>query len=126
MIISGHVPGYNAECPEYVTEMLEFFQNHNGVWLAGSDEIIKYYKARENITLSRIKKQGEKFLIEINNNLPGHFSTDITLLQNVNSKINKIQFTVDKENDIDVKFKFIGKNTIMYDIPSDTKSILIS
>jgi hypothetical protein len=126
MQISGHVPEYGIECPGYITETLRFFDKYNDVWFADADEIIRYYKARENMTLSRVKKQGNKFLIEIKNKLPKHLSTEITLIQHTDIKINKMQFTIDNKNYFDLKYTLIGKNTIIYDVPSDAKSILIS
>ena len=106
--------------------MFEFLKKYDDVWFADADEIIRYYKARENITIGRVKKQGEDFLIELKNELPQYLHAEITLIQYINKKINKIQFTIDGKNYMNVEFKLIGKNVIMYNIPSNAKHILIS
>ena len=125
MLISGHVPE-QIKCPNYATEMFEFLQKHKDVWFAGSDDIIKYYKAREGISISRAKKQGRKFMMELENKLPHYFSTEITLIQHIRKKINKIQFTLDNKKFVDAVYTFIGKNVVMYDVPSDAKRVVIS
>jgi len=125
MLISGHVPEYNTDCPKYVTELFDFLKKQDDVWFAGADNIIKYYKARENTTISRAKKQGNKFLLEIASNLPSYVSTEITLIQHVNKKIGKIQFSTGNKKFVDVKYNFIGRNVIMYNVPSDAKYLLI-
>ncbi len=126
MLISGHVPEYGVECPQYVSEMFKFFEKHDDVWFADSDEIIKYYKARESMFVGRPEKHGSAFLMEIENQLPKFFSTEVTLIQNISKKINKIEFTLDKKNYIDVPYRLIGKKTVMYNVPSDANGILIS
>jgi len=126
MLISGHVPEYGAECPGYITDMFDFFQKYDDVWFAGADDIIKYYKARENLIIGRTEKQGKKFVLEIKNNLPSYFSTEVTLIQHVNKKIGKIQFATGNKEFLDVPYKYIGKNVIMYNVPSDARYVLIS
>jgi len=126
MLISGHVPDYNNECPKYATELFGFLQKNDDVWFASSDDIIKYYKARENIKISGIKRKGKDFFMEISNNLPSYFSTEITLMQHINKKINKIQFTSDNKKFVDVMHTLIGKNVVMYGIPSTAKRVVIS
>ena len=126
MLISGHAPEYDAECPGYVTKMFRFFEKHNDVWFAGADDIIKYYKARENIIINSPRKKGKNFVLEIGNKLPQYFSTEITLIQRINKKIKKMQFTLDGKNYSDVNYEFIGKNLVMYNLPSSAKQVLIS
>lgn len=126
MLISGHIPEHNIDCPKYVTMLFDFLEKHDDVWFAGADDIIKYYKARENTTIGIVRKQGKRFLIEISNNLSSYFSTEITLIQHINKKINKIQFSLDKKKFVDVRYKFIGKNIIMYNIPSNARYVVIS
>ena len=106
--------------------MFNFFQKYSDVWFASADDIIKYYKARETLAISRVKKQGSRFSIELENNLPNYFYTDITLMQHIRKKINKMQFTTDNKNYADVQYKPIGKNLIMYGIPSNAKRVVIS
>jgi len=125
MLVSGHVPEYNIDCQRYIIELFDFLKKHDDVWFAESDDIIKYYKARENLTIGRVKREGKSFLIEITNRLPPYFSTDITLIQHIKKKINKIQFSLDKKKFVNVKYKFIGKNVVMYNLPSDAKRIVI-
>lgn len=126
MIIAGHVPEYGKECPKFITGMFNFFQKHNDVWFADADEIIRYYKARENTIVGRAKKHKKGFLIKLNNKLPQYLSTDITLIQHINKKISRMQFTADKKDYADIKYRIISKNTIIYNVPSNTKYILIS
>ena len=126
MIISSHVPEYDKECPKFVTGMFNLFQRYKDAWFAGADDIIKYYKARETLAIGRIKKQGKNFVLELENNLPHYFSTDITLMQHIRKKINKMQFTTDNKNYKDILYKPIRKNLIMYDIPSNAKRVVIS
>ncbi|MBI2101506.1 hypothetical protein HYT53_02745 [Candidatus Woesearchaeota archaeon] len=125
MLISGHVPDYNAECPQYVRDMFSFFEKHSDIWFAGADDIIKYYKCRENMTIGRVKKQGKEFIIEFINNLSPDFFTEITLIHNINKKIRKIQFTLDEKDYHDVEFKPVGRNIFMYNVPSNAKHIRI-
>lgn len=126
MIISGHAPEYGEECPPYVTQMFGFFEKHKDIWFAGADDIIKYYFARENIIVGSVKKQGKKFMLELKNKLPRHFLTEITLIQHANKKIGKIRFTTDKKTYSDADYRSIGRNLIMYNVPSDTKRIVLS
>lgn len=127
MILSGHVPDQLSKVfPQYLTNLFDFFENHIDVWFTGSDDIIKYYKSRENVNIGRIKKQGENFLFEIKNNLPPYFQTEITIIQHINKKINNIQCTMDNKNYFNLEFINIEKNIIQYNIPSNTKKIKIS
>ena len=65
-------------------------------------------------------------MLEIKNNLPSYFSTEVTLIQHVNKKIGKIQFATGNKEFLDVPYKYIGKNVIMYNVPSDARYVLIS
>jgi hypothetical protein len=125
MLISGHAPEYGGECPGYVTQMFRFFEKHRDVWFAGADEIIKYYAARENIVLSSVKKQGKKFVLEFENKLPHYFSAEVTLIQHIRKKISRIQFTVDKKNYANADYSHIGRNLVMYNVPSNAKRVVI-
>ena len=47
-------------------------------------------------------------------------------MQHINKKINKIQFTSDNKKFVDVMHTLIGKNVVMYGIPSTAKRVVIS
>ncbi|MBI2541506.1 hypothetical protein HYV80_02250 [Candidatus Woesearchaeota archaeon] len=126
MLISGHVPEYGAECPSHVIKMFRFFEKHKDVWFAGADDIIKYYKARESITLSPPRKKGKSFAFDMENSLPQYFLTEITLIQRIIKKIKRIQFTQDGKTYSDASYKFIGKKLVMYNLPSNAKRVVIS
>ena len=96
-----------------------------------ADDMIKYYKCRENIFLSRPEKNGEYYEIEVGCNIDDFLHSEVTLMQfikNFKKKIVKIFYSIDCKRYIEVNFSLYDENesVVMYEIPSKSKKVRIS
>ncbi len=86
MQVSGHLPDKICKGPEDLKKLFKHMDK-KGVWLARSDDIIRYYKCREGISFSRIKDN----IVEIKKSFEDKFNTIIT----ISCDSNKVEQSID-------------------------------
>jgi len=122
MLISGHVPDKPSELPLHIKKMFMEIENKEDVWFTSADEIIKYYKARENVEIGDVYKEGNYYFINVNNSLPDFYNIDLTLTQRSYKEIKKIEYTFDGTSWTEAKYRK-ESNTYFFDIPFNAVKI---
>jgi hypothetical protein len=122
MQVSGHLPDGIKKGPDYLKKMFGQISKAKDVWIAGADEIIRYYKCRENIFLGRIYEEDGFFIVPLIKKVPFYFDTEITMVQKAKCKL-KIEQSFDGKVWERVNFGNLDKKQglIMYPINSKSK-----
>jgi len=125
MQVSGHLPE-KVQKSKNLRNLFSYISKIKGLWLASADDIIKYYKSREDISFGRIEKKKCYWIVSLKKELPDIFNTEITLIQKIgdNALIEcKIEDRWNK-----VKYNYLDKKnkTIIYNISSATKELRFS
>ena len=124
MLISAHVPDKPSELPLYLKKMFMEIENKKDVWFASADEIIKYYKARENIEIGDVYEKDGYCFFDIKNELPEYYDTLITLSQNIDKDINSIEYDLGGFNWVKTDFYKKG-NSYFYNVLSSAEGVRI-
>ena len=125
MQVSGHLPDeVKKQGPPYLKELFGRIKKIEDVWIAGSDEIIKYYKCRENISLGRLYKEGNFLVTTLIKNILLYFNTGLTMVQKVKGSL-EIWQSPDGEVWEKINFRYLDKKQglILYSINSKSSFI---
>lgn len=125
MQVSGHLPDeIKKQGPSYLKKLFEGINMVKDVWIASADEIIQYYKCRENIGLGRFHKEGNFLVVPLIKNISSYFNTELTMTQKVKGSLEIWQSSDGKVWE-KINFKYLDKKQglILYSIHSKSNFI---
>ncbi|MGR3303159.1 MAG: hypothetical protein ACUZ8I_11725 [Candidatus Scalindua sp.] len=102
--------------------LFRFLEDKEDVWLAAADEIIMYYKAKNQLSVGRVSRKGKYYIINIDHREEPIYDVLITLVQMVKTEIKSYVYTTDYITWYNIKYHPLSSSagSIIFSVPSNT------